>query len=576
MGCKNIFSLFAICFCLTVMYAHGQATLNADGTHTYFVGTNGNDNNEGTITAPFASLTKAENVIIAGDTVYIRGGRYKVDANIVPVKTEKSGLYADLFVFDKKGTASRRFYFWGYKNERPVFDFSDVKLPGQRITAFCVTGSYYYFRNFEITGVQVTIKEHTQSECIRNAGGNHNTYEYLAMHDGMAIGYYLTQGIDNLVHNCDAYNNWDSVSEGGAGGNVDGFGCHPSGETGMGNRFVACRAWLNSDDGFDLINAYAAVTFDSCWAFYNGYSRDATGKLISRGDGNGFKSGGYGMPDAVTKYPVDSIPRHKIEWCLAYDNKSSGFYANHHLGGNAYLNNTAYDNGANFNMVNRKSVAEDVDVPGYGHELINNISFKPRRSGNDLINLDALLSTDQNNSFTIPVIAANDDDFQSLDATELERPRKVGGSMPDIDFMTLKTDKFVDKGKDIGAPFAGSAPDLGFREITGASVVVPVDSPLNVGGARTFFVAPSGDGGQSGTIKARFATVMFAHSKAVEGDRVYIRGGVYKIAGDTAAATIDHGLYADMNLLDKKGTASKRFYFWGYPNERPIFYHPRH
>ena len=48
------------------------------------------------------------------------------------------------------------------------------------------------------------------------------------MHDGMAIGFYLSKGKNNLVLNCDAYNNYDNFSEGIKGGNVDGFGGHPA------------------------------------------------------------------------------------------------------------------------------------------------------------------------------------------------------------------------------------------------------------------------------------------------------------------------------------------------------------
>ena len=43
-----------------------------------------------------------------------------------------------------------------------------------------------------------------------------------------AIGFYLVRGSNNLVLNCDAYNNYDPVSENGTGGNVDGFGGHPA------------------------------------------------------------------------------------------------------------------------------------------------------------------------------------------------------------------------------------------------------------------------------------------------------------------------------------------------------------
>lgn len=457
----------------------GQTTANPDGTHTYYISTDGNDANTGSIGTPFATLMHAQSLVVPGDTVFIRGGTYRIAAGVVPATTDNSGLYADINYFAAKtgASASKKIYYWGYKNERPVFDFSDVKPAGQRVTAFYVTGSYYYFKNFDVTHVQVTITDHTQSECFRNAGGNHNTYEYLAMHDGQAIGFYLTQGIGNLVYNCDAYNNYDSTSEGGAGGNTDGFGCHPSSTGGTGNVFRGCRAWLNSDDGFDLINAFAAVTFDSCWSFYNGYS-GAAGSLVSRGDGNGFKAGGYGI-GTISKYPAP-FPQHTVERCLAYYNKQNGFYANHHLTGNYFYNNTAYRNSNNYNMVDRQSVANAVDVPGYRHTLKNNVSYSPRSSGGDIINVDLAsdsASTSVYNSFSIP-LTPDAGDFNSLDASQLTASRKADGSLPDITFMTLKSAKFVDVGTDVGLSYSGSAPDLGYAETT-ATLPVHYSRELN-------------------------------------------------------------------------------------------------
>lgn len=133
------------------------------------------------------------------------------------------------------------------------------------------------------------------------------------------------RGSNNLVLNCDAYNNYDPVSENGTGGNVDGFGGHPASASYTGNVFKGCRAWYNSDDGFDLIKAQAAYTIEDCWAFYNGYK---PGGFVGAGDGTGFKAGGYGMRSKV-KMP-NEIPHHVVKNCLAYKNKNKGFYANHH------------------------------------------------------------------------------------------------------------------------------------------------------------------------------------------------------------------------------------------------------
>ena len=46
----------------------------------YFVATNGSDTNSGTIEKPFATLRKAQSKVVAGDTVYIRRGTYKIKA----------------------------------------------------------------------------------------------------------------------------------------------------------------------------------------------------------------------------------------------------------------------------------------------------------------------------------------------------------------------------------------------------------------------------------------------------------------------------------------------------------------
>lgn len=234
----------------------------------YFVATNGDDSNAGTLDKPFATLQKAQSKVVPGDTVYIRGGEYRIREEQM---MGGDHLRAYVFEMNKSGTQAKRICYTGYQDERPIFNLAEVKPEGKRVSVFYVSGSYLHFRNFEIIKTQVTIREHTQSECIYNQGGNHNIYENLAMHDGMAIGFYLVRGSNNLVLNCDAYNNYDPVSENGTGGNVDGFGGHPASASYTGNVFKGCRAWYNSDDGFDLIKAQAAYTIEDCWAFYNGY-----------------------------------------------------------------------------------------------------------------------------------------------------------------------------------------------------------------------------------------------------------------------------------------------------------------
>jgi hypothetical protein len=44
--------------------------------NNYYVALDGNDNNAGTKSQPFATIQKAQTVVQPGDTVYLRGGTY--------------------------------------------------------------------------------------------------------------------------------------------------------------------------------------------------------------------------------------------------------------------------------------------------------------------------------------------------------------------------------------------------------------------------------------------------------------------------------------------------------------------
>lgn len=323
---------------------------------------------------------------------------------------------------DKSGTDNEhRICYFGYPGERPVFDLSHVKPAGKRISVFYVSGSYLHFKNIEVVGTQVTIVGHTQSECFSNRGGNNNIYEDLSMHDGMGIGFYLVKGAGNLILNCDAYNNYDTVSDGGKGGNVDGFGGHPD-NNGSGNVFRGCRAWWNSDDGFDLIHSGQAVVIEQCWAFYNGYRPG--GMSDKAGDGTGFKAGGYGM-SSTPKAP-EVIPMHEVKNCIAYYNSNKGFYANHHPGGILWSNNSSYMNPSNYCMLNRKSIEEAVDVAGYGHILTNNLSYSPRSAGKHIIDINESRCQIANNSFLPTAMTLTEADFLSLGRRPIDSRTESG------------------------------------------------------------------------------------------------------------------------------------------------------
>jgi len=439
----------------------------------YYVAPNGSDANSGTISSPVESIKRAQQLASYGDTVYIRGGLYTMREDQI---AEYYSIWAYVTKLDKSGIS-----YLAYQDETPIFDYQNIKPANYRITAFYINGSNIHIKGIEIIGVQVTITTHTQSECFEIQGSN-NTLENISMHNNMAIGVYILRGSNNLILNCDAYENWDSVSEGGTGGNVDGYGCHARNGD-VGNIFRGCRAWLNSDDGFDLINNGEAVEIDHCWSFYNGYS-SATGTgsdLVPRGDGTGFKAGGYGKGgtpynDIVNRYAP--IPRNTIKFCLAVKNRIRGFYSNHHLEGNYWYNNTAYNNPENFNMLNCKALNPTdfaTDVDGWNHVMANNLSINK-----SIVNIDRAQCTLNNNTFGTDLdVYITAEDFYSLEEALMMSPRQPDGSLPDIDYFKLAPGSdLIDAGYDVGLPYSGSAPDVGYSEYS-SSLSVEDFSVLN-------------------------------------------------------------------------------------------------
>ncbi|MDE6393884.1 MAG: pectate lyase, partial [Duncaniella sp.] len=104
---------------------------------------------------------------------------------------------------------------------------------------------------------------------------------------------------------------------------------------------------------------------------------------------------------------------------------------------------------------------EAVDVDGYDHLLVNNLSYKPTLSGAECVNFDLSLSSAINNTF-LPDIQLADKDFESLDAGQLLRARNADGSLPDITFLKLKPS---------GAAYQAKI-GYQFDEITGIETVI--------------------------------------------------------------------------------------------------------
>ncbi|MEX5538456.1 right-handed parallel beta-helix repeat-containing protein [Pseudomonas syringae] len=390
---------------LTVLLV-GAATAHATD---YYVAPNGDDHAAGTKASPLRTIMRAQQAATAGDTVYFRGGTYAYTAGINRCATRTDTVNA--ITLNNSGSGNKPIRYWAYPGETPVFDFSAMK-DDCRVKGFNVTGSWLHLKGLEVTGVPQQPENHLNHESwgIWNSG-SHNTFEQLNLHHNMGPGLFIQNGGYNLVLNSDSHHNYDPYTSNGAGQSADGFGAHiKAGHPG--NVFRGCRAWANSDDGFDLINAFSPVTIESSWAWQQGYLPGTRTKLEA-GNGNGIKAGGYGG-----KYVPDGV-KHIVRNSVAFDNKSAGFYANHHTLALDFINNTAFANGVNYNMA---GIAPDGSLIPLGN-LFNNIAYKGRLT----VNTEGLDMA--HNSWTLPTPVTNAD-FEDVSETGWDAPRQPDGSLP--------------------------------------------------------------------------------------------------------------------------------------------------
>lgn len=393
---------------------------------TYYVAPDGSDTNAGTIDAPFYSIAKAVSLVQAGDTIYVRGGKYNYNTTI---RLETSG------------TASKRICLFAYPGEFPELDFSTQPY-GASNRAFLLKGNYWYIKGLEIhhagdNGIKVEGSHNIIERCTTHHCGDtgiqlgfgHNfsdSFPGISKNDGTYCAY-------NLILNCDSYYNYDSDSN---GGDADGFACKM--HNGMGNVFRGCRAWYNSDDGWDLFETDFAVVIDSCWTWKSG---------VGQGNGNGFKLGGDGTGGA-------SYGTHVVTNSISFGHKVNGFTNNSHKDGTLIVNCLSFSNGTSgYNYFFEGSLNS-----GKTNTFKNCVGI-PRANGGGNITYD-VTPVEQNNSWNLSV-TANTDDYVDLSETAAMAPRQADGSLPRTFAQLKPTSDLIDKGVDVGLPFFGSAPDIG-------------------------------------------------------------------------------------------------------------------
>ncbi|WP_432468249.1 right-handed parallel beta-helix repeat-containing protein [Agarivorans sp. Z349TD_8] len=383
--------------------------------HIYYVSPTGTSWANGDSFNSALDFNSALNLVGAGEMILLQAGSYNIPYT--------SGV-ANTITLAKSGQAGAPISVVAANCGRAIIDFSFPEQQWvQNSYGFALNGDYWYFKGIEVT------RAGYQGVYVK---GKHNTFENCAFHHNRNTGLEINKGgAYTTVINSDAYRNYDPKKDGSM---ADGFG--PKQTQGPGNKFIGCRAWENSDDGFDTYDSDEVVIIENSWAFRNGV--DVWGYGGFSGNGNGFKLGGN-----------FKAANNRISNSVAFGNPLKGFDQNNNAGGITLLNNTAYDNGINFGFGNSLNDGET-------HIFRNNISLS---SSENISNADQLANSWNGG---VSLSAA---DFLSLDLSLATMERNIDGSLADNDLFKLKSDSdLIDAGVDVGLPSLGLAPDLGAFE----------------------------------------------------------------------------------------------------------------
>ncbi len=389
------------------------------GQKTYYVSPSGNSSNSGASFASAKDLLTTISKAVAGDSIVLQSGIYTI--------AYKSGA-KNTIKLAQSGTSAKMITVCAEKNKIATLDFSYPEFTWiQDGYGISLTGSYWQFKGIKITraGYQGVYVE-----------GGYNVFENCTFYDNRNSGVEVNKGGHHTtLINCDSYKNYDPKK---GGSMADGYAVKQ--QQGAGNKLIGCRAWDNSDDGYDTFDSPEPVIFENCWAFNNGINIYKDPNIAFDGNGNGFKVGGLSQPQ-----------KNVLKNCVSFGHPNKGFDQNNNTAGVTMLNCTSYKNGINFGFGGTLNSGEK-------HVIKNCISL----SSTSAISISN--ATQANNSWSSG-FSVSSSDFQSLDLNLAKAARNPDGSLPENTLFRLKpTSTLVDAGVNVGLPYSGKAPDIGAFE----------------------------------------------------------------------------------------------------------------
>lgn len=437
------------------------------------------DTADGSEQRPFFDVQKAINLAQPGDRIWMKAGTYVYDKRIN--------------IDDRNGEPDKLIELWGYQG-RAVLDFSDMPYHSHSDNPYQgvrLTSSYWHFKNLDITNASdngLLIERNkpsggSSSDLLnRTQDAHHNIIELCNFYRNGDTGLQIKNlGAYNKIINCDSYLNCDEGE-----GDADGFA--PKISVGDGNYFYGCRAWANSDDGWDVyykkeggFGDNMTIILENCIAYKNGFLD--LDKIAPDGNGNGFKCGSN--QGAMNVY---------MNRCIAVHNKAKGFDQNHNAG-DIILNNCT---GISLTSISSKAYSYRIYEPiSEGHEvrLTNCIAINDNARTDKKPN-DPTQHGKQSQygrfqiDESLPGMTVTNCEFQSAfpeyfidinNHEELIAERDEDGNLPATTFAHLREDSpLIDAGVVIeptvyrgfevnGISYKGKAPDLGAFEFDGES-----------------------------------------------------------------------------------------------------------